>query len=144
MAAANRVCVTQQHAHDGTISARREWKHRGQADLSSALHCFPIRYRERSLRSRNSPSPTGTFKIINHIANPTWYYKGKVVGPGPGNPVGTRWMGLSAPGVGIHGTPDDASIGYSASHGCIRMHIPDAEWLFHHVDIGTPVVITDA
>jgi lipoprotein-anchoring transpeptidase ErfK/SrfK len=52
-------------------------------------------------------------------------------------------MGLSAPGVGIHGTPDDASIGYSASHGCIRMHIPDAEWLFHHVQIGTPVVITD-
>ena len=44
--------------------------------------------------------------------------------PGPGNPLGTRWMGLSAAGVGIHGTPDDASIGYSASHGCIRMHIP--------------------
>jgi lipoprotein-anchoring transpeptidase ErfK/SrfK len=53
-------------------------------------------------------------------------------------------MGLSAPGVGIHGTPDDTSIGYSASHGCIRMHIPDAEWLFHHVKLGTPVVITDA
>ena len=48
-----------------------------------------------------------------------------------------------SPGVGIHGTPDDASIGYSASHGCIRMHIPDAEWVFHHVDIGTPVVIVD-
>ena len=61
--------------------------------------------------------------------------------PGPGNPHGTRWMGLSAPYVGIHGTPDDASIGYSASHGCIRMHVPDAEWLFDHVDYGTPVVI---
>ena len=47
---------------------------------------------------------------------------------GPGNPLGTRWMGLSAPAVGIHGTPDAASIGYSASHGCIRMQIPDAEW----------------
>ena len=47
-------------------------------------------------------------------------------------------MGLSAPGVGIHGTPDDASIGYSASHGCIRMHIPDAERLFNHVHVGTP------
>jgi lipoprotein-anchoring transpeptidase ErfK/SrfK len=53
-------------------------------------------------------------------------------------------MGLTAPGVGIHGTPDDASIGYSASHGCIRMHIPDAEWLFTHVELGTPVVITNA
>ena len=50
-------------------------------------------------------------------------------------------MGLSAPGVGIHGTPDDASIGYSASHGCIRMHVPDAEWLFDNADWGTPVVI---
>jgi lipoprotein-anchoring transpeptidase ErfK/SrfK len=53
-------------------------------------------------------------------------------------------MGLDAAGVGIHGTPDDTSIGYSASHGCIRMHIPDAEWLFQHVRIGTPVIITDA
>ena len=50
-------------------------------------------------------------------------------------------MGLSAAGVGIHGTPDAASIGYSASHGCIRMLIPDAEWLFQHVHVGTPVVV---
>jgi lipoprotein-anchoring transpeptidase ErfK/SrfK len=50
-------------------------------------------------------------------------------------------MGLSAPGVGIHGTPDAASIGYSASHGCIRMQIPDAEWLFQHVHEGVPVYI---
>jgi lipoprotein-anchoring transpeptidase ErfK/SrfK len=97
------------------------------------------------------PTPTGTFSIVDMQLNPWWippnsaWAKGeKPIPPGPGNPLGTRWMGLSAPGVGIHGTPDDASIGYSASHGCIRMHIPDAEWLFHHVDIGTPVVITDA
>jgi lipoprotein-anchoring transpeptidase ErfK/SrfK len=50
-------------------------------------------------------------------------------------------MGISAPYVGIHGTPDAASIGYSASHGCIRMRIPDAEWLFRRVEIGTPVFI---
>jgi len=53
-------------------------------------------------------------------------------------------MGLSASGVGIHGTPDDTSIGYSASHGCIRMHISDAEWLFNHVRIGTTVFIVSA
>ena len=53
-------------------------------------------------------------------------------------------MGLDAAGVGMHGTPDDASIGYSASHGCIRMHIPDAEWLFNHVHLGTPVFIVSA
>ena len=53
-------------------------------------------------------------------------------------------MGLTAPGVGIHGTPDAASIGYSASHGCIRMRIPDAESLFTSVDTGTPVFIVGA
>jgi lipoprotein-anchoring transpeptidase ErfK/SrfK len=96
------------------------------------------------------PTPTGMFSVVDMQLNPWWrppdspWAKGlKPIPPGPGNPLGTRWMGLSAPGVGIHGTPDDASIGYSASHGCIRMHIPDAEWLFHHVKLGTPVVITD-
>ena len=50
-------------------------------------------------------------------------------------------QGLTAPLVGIHGTPDASSIGYSASLGCIRMHISDATWLFDHVDVGVPVVI---
>ena len=97
------------------------------------------------------PTPTGQFSIVDMQLNPWWrppdsaWAKGlKPIPPGPGNPLGMRWMGLSAPGVGIHGTPDDASIGYSASHGCIRMHIPDAEWMFEHVHIGTPVIITDA
>jgi lipoprotein-anchoring transpeptidase ErfK/SrfK len=97
------------------------------------------------------PTPTGQFSIVDMQLNPWWrppdssWAKGlKPIPPGPGNPLGTRWMGLNAPGVGIHGTPDDASIGYSASHGCIRMHIPDAEWLFEHVHVGTQVIITDA
>ncbi len=97
------------------------------------------------------PTPTGQFEIVDMQLWPWWrppdspWARGlKPIPPGPGNPLGTRWMGLSAPGVGIHGTPDDASIGYSASHGCIRMHIPDAEWLFNHVHVGTPVVIIDA
>jgi lipoprotein-anchoring transpeptidase ErfK/SrfK len=53
-------------------------------------------------------------------------------------------MGLSSPGVGIHGTDEPASIGYSLSHGCIRMLVPQAEWLFNHVDVGTPVFIISA
>jgi lipoprotein-anchoring transpeptidase ErfK/SrfK len=94
------------------------------------------------------PTPAGTFTIVVKWRNPWWYPPDspwaagkKPIPPGPGNPLGTRWMGLSAPGVGIHGTPDAASIGYSASHGCIRMHIPEAEWLFQRVRIGTPVKI---
>jgi lipoprotein-anchoring transpeptidase ErfK/SrfK len=95
------------------------------------------------------PTPSGLWQIVDMQRNPWWrppdseWAKGlKPVPPGPGNPLGTRWMGLNAAGVGIHGTPDAASIGYSASHGCIRMQIPDAEWLFTHVQIGTPVYIT--
>jgi lipoprotein-anchoring transpeptidase ErfK/SrfK len=97
------------------------------------------------------PTPTGLFSVVDKQLNPWWrppdspWAAGlKPIPPGPGNPLGTRWMGLSAPGVGIHGTPDAASIGYSASHGCVRMHIPDAEWLFTHVDYGTPVYIVSA
>jgi lipoprotein-anchoring transpeptidase ErfK/SrfK len=97
------------------------------------------------------PTPVGRWRIVVKWRNPWWYPPSsswargaKPIPPGPGNPLGTRWMGLSASGVGIHGTPDDASIGYSASHGCIRMHIPDAEWLFKHVTIGTTVFIVSA
>jgi lipoprotein-anchoring transpeptidase ErfK/SrfK len=50
-------------------------------------------------------------------------------------------MGISVPGVGIHGTPASASVGYSLSHGCIRMSIRNAEWLYRHVRVGTPVWI---
>jgi lipoprotein-anchoring transpeptidase ErfK/SrfK len=94
------------------------------------------------------PTPLGRFQIVVMWKNPWWYppaspwAKGrKPVPPGPSNPLGTRWMGLSSPGVGIHGTPESASIGYSLSHGCIRMLIPQAEWLFDHVTVGTPVFI---
>jgi lipoprotein-anchoring transpeptidase ErfK/SrfK len=95
------------------------------------------------------PTPAGTWHIVVKWKNPWWYppvqddwAKGlQPVPPGPDNPLGTRWMGLNAPGVGIHGTDEPASIGYSASHGCIRMQVPDAEWLFDHVDVGTTVYI---
>ena len=94
------------------------------------------------------PTPLGNFEIVRKQANPWWlppdsdWAEGsEPIPPGPGNPLGTRWMGLSTPAVGIHGTPDAASIGYSASHGCIRMRIPDAEWLFRRVEVGTPVFI---
>jgi lipoprotein-anchoring transpeptidase ErfK/SrfK len=97
------------------------------------------------------PTPLGRWHVVVKWRNPWWYpphspwaQGAKPIPPGPGNPLGTRWMGLSASGVGIHGTPDDASIGYSASHGCIRMHIRDAEWLFNHVRIGTTVFIVSA
>ena len=98
------------------------------------------------------PTPSGLWSIVDMQRDPwwipppdsAWAQGAKPIPPGPGNPLGTRWMGLTAPGVGIHGTPDAASLGYSQSHGCIRMAIPDAEWLFEHVDVGTPVFTVSA
>ena len=98
-----------------------------------------VRIFRTAVGAPHSPSPHGTFRIINHIAEPTWYTKGKIVPPGKGNPLGTRWMGLSAKGYGIHGTNRPSSIGHNASHGCIRMRNQDVEQLFEMVSVGDEV-----
>ncbi len=88
-----------------------------------------------------TPSPTGTFTIVNRVTDPTYYHKGQVVEPGPENPVGTRWIGLNQKGYGIHGTNAPKSIGKAASHGCIRMAKKDLEELFEIVKPGDVVEI---
>jgi lipoprotein-anchoring transpeptidase ErfK/SrfK len=96
------------------------------------------------------PTPVGTFEIVDKAENPTWYNPAPdtwgadlpaSIGPGPGNPLGTRAMYLNAPGIRIHGTWDDSSIGRAASHGCIRMHVSDSEELYPLVPIGTRVIV---
>jgi L,D-transpeptidase ErfK/SrfK len=86
-----------------------------------------------------TPSPVGTLTIINRVSHPTYYKAGKVVGPGVANPVGTRWIGLSQKGYGIHGTDNPGSIGYAKSHGCIRLRNQDVERLFEKVRTGDVV-----
>jgi lipoprotein-anchoring transpeptidase ErfK/SrfK len=125
--------------------------HRG----SNVMHVFsgtrPWRTFKVATGQSIYPTPLGSWHVADMQRNPWWrppdspWAQGlQPIPPGPGNPLGTRWMGLDAAGVGMHGTPDAASVGYSASHGCIRMYIPDAEWLFNHVHIGTPVFIVSA
>ena len=87
----------------------------------------------------STPSPEGIFTIQRRVANPTYHHDGKSVLPGPGNPVGTRWLGLSKPGYGIHGTNEPKSIGKAASHGCIRMAKADLEEFFTMVAVGDTV-----
>ena len=94
------------------------------------------------------PTPTGEYAINDKQKNPAWYPPNSpwaaelsTIPPGPGNPLGTRWIGTTAPAIGIHGTYADSSIGYAASHGCMRMHIPDVEALFDQVQIGMKVSI---
>jgi hypothetical protein len=89
----------------------------------------------------STPSPVGTFVIERRVMNPTYSHNGKIVPPGPGNPVGTRWMGLSLHGYGIHGTNEPRSIGKPASHGCIRLARPDLEELYAQVAVGDTVVL---
>ena len=86
-----------------------------------------------------TPSPVGTFIIVNRVANPTYYHPGKVVAPGPRNPLGTRWIGLNQKGYGIHGTDDQASVGFAKSHGCIRLRTADIERLFERLRPGDVV-----
>lgn len=94
------------------------------------------------------PTPLGRFRVVRLEVDPTWdppdseWAKGeKRVPPGPNNPLGTRWIGLSARYVGIHGTNTPGSIGTAASHGCIRMKTSDVEELFRVVRLGLPVSI---
>jgi lipoprotein-anchoring transpeptidase ErfK/SrfK len=87
----------------------------------------------------STPSPTGSFAIARRVANPTYHHNGRTVLPGPSNPVGTRWMGLSTPGYGIHGTNEPNSIGKPVSHGCIRMARKDLEEFYELVSVGDEV-----
>ena len=95
-------------------------------------------------------TPAGQYAIANKAVNPAWHVPnsdwagdlaGKVIaGDDPSNPIKARWLGIYD-GVGIHGTADDASIGSNASHGCIRMHIPDVERLYDEVPVGSAIYI---
>jgi lipoprotein-anchoring transpeptidase ErfK/SrfK len=98
-----------------------------------------VKVYETAVGAKVSPSPTGTFEIVTRIPHPTYYHKGKVIGPGKSNPLGTRWLGLSLKGYGIHGTNVPQSIGHAASHGCIRLRNSDVEDLFKRVQAGDVV-----
>jgi len=89
-------------------------------------------------------TPAGKFTITNKIVEPTWYTTGAVISPGsPDNILGSRWMGISKPGYGIHGTTEPQSIGKQVTAGCIRMLNPDIIELYTILPEGTEVVIVD-
>jgi L,D-transpeptidase ErfK/SrfK len=101
------------------------------------------------------PTPTGQFEIRVKETDPTWDVPASIqremaaagkevlckVPPGPANPLGTRWLGLSAGSLGIHGTNAPTSIYHFTTHGCIRLHQDDVARLFALVEVGTPVQI---
>jgi lipoprotein-anchoring transpeptidase ErfK/SrfK len=103
---------------------------------------YPIAVGQQGLET-----PSGTYTINDRQINPSWHVPnsawagklaGKTIPPGPQDPIKARWLGFYN-GAGIHGTDADSSIGTAASHGCIRMHIPDVIDLFPRVPYGTPI-----
>lgn len=121
-------------------------------DKSNAL----IGFYPATVGSEEKPSPAGTLKVTtidhkpNYRYNPDYHFKGVhsrkpfTIKPGPNNPVGTVWIGLSADGYGIHGTPSPAKVSQAESHGCVRLTNWDAERVAGSVAKGTPVVFVDA
>jgi lipoprotein-anchoring transpeptidase ErfK/SrfK len=105
-------------------------------DNGQVIKTFPV-----AVGKESTPSPDGDFTVVNRTENPTYYHKGKVIKPGKSNPLGTRWMGLSQKGYGIHGTNVPSSIGKAASHGCFRMAKKDVEELFKLVRVGDAVIV---
>jgi lipoprotein-anchoring transpeptidase ErfK/SrfK len=94
-------------------------------------------------------TPEGLYHLQNKQVEPTWHVPesdwagslaGQSIPPGPSNPLKARWMGIYE-GAGIHGTEETSSLGTAASHGCVRMSIPDVEELYDQVEVGTPIYI---
>lgn len=106
------------------------------------IDTYPIAIGKKSWQT-----PRGRFFIDNKALNPAWRippnmskklkYRKKIVPPGPKNPLGKYWLGLSIAHIGIHSTNQPNSIGQSRSHGCMRLYPSDAEELFETVEIGT-------
>jgi lipoprotein-anchoring transpeptidase ErfK/SrfK len=120
-------------------------------DPSGAL----IAFFPATVGSEEKPTPSGSFKVVSADANPNYRYnpdykfkgvKSKeafTIQPGPNNPAGSYWIGLSAEGYGIHGTPNPSKISKSESHGCVRLTNWDVVSLGSNIRKGTPVVFVD-
>ncbi|RZN08327.1 hypothetical protein CWO91_22890 [Bradyrhizobium genosp. SA-3] len=115
-----------------------------------------IAFYPATIGSPDRPTPMGTLKVTGTHEQPTYHYNPEYkfksvkskrpfdIKPGPNNPVGSYWIGLSAQGYGIHGTAEPDRVSKSASHGCIRLTNWDARVLGENVKRGTPVVFLDA
>ena len=105
-------------------------------DEGRVLKTYPI-----AVGARGTPSPDGDFVIINHAKDPIYRGGDMEILPGKDNPLGTRWMGLSLKGYGIHGTNVQSSVGKAISHGCFRMRKQDVEELYTLVQVGDTVMV---
>jgi lipoprotein-anchoring transpeptidase ErfK/SrfK len=118
-------------------SKRRVYVYSGNKEIES----FPI-----AVGKPGWETPVGKFQVINLEKEPIFksFKTGKIIGPGPENPLGLRWIGIwtdEKTQLGFHGTNQDELIGKAVSHGCIRMHNKDVLKLYNYVKLGTSVVV---
>ena len=118
--------------------------------VDKSLNILTIKFNDEIVKTynistgKNNSTPTGTYKIINKIINPPWYKDGKEIPPtSPENILGSRWMGLNIPGIGIHGTTKPEEIGQQITEGCVRMRNNEVEELYSLVPLETEVTIVD-
>lgn len=107
---------------------------------------YPLSIGDEQVEGGRFQTPTGNFRVIEKVKNPTWYPPSwapdrRPVAPGPKNPLGERWIGLSLPRTGIHGTNDPLNIGNSVTHGCMRTHPGLLNELYDKVRVGDVVRI---
>jgi lipoprotein-anchoring transpeptidase ErfK/SrfK len=123
---------------------------RGGFQLTLYHNLAPAKTYRIAVGRQGLETPAGEYNIQDKQVNPSWHVPnspwagalaGKVIPPGPQDPIKARWMGIAG-GAGIHGTTDVGSLGSAASHGCIRMAIPDVVELFDKVQVGDPVFIS--
>ncbi|MEL6777215.1 MAG: L,D-transpeptidase [Cyanobacteria bacterium J06597_16] len=120
-----------------SLSARRLSVYRGEMLVASY---------EVAVGREGWQTPTGDFSVFQKLTDPTWEHPmtGERVPPGPGNPLGTRWIGFWSDGtnvIGFHGTPDESVMGSAVSHGCVRMRNVDILALYEQVGLATPVSV---
>lgn len=107
---------------------------------------YPLSIGDEVLEKNRFWTPTGSYAILEKIKNPTWYPPSwakdrRPVGPGPNNPLGDRWIGLTLERTGIHGTHDPLNVGNSVTHGCMRTYPELVRELYEHVRVGWPARI---
>ena len=122
---------------------------RGSFELTLYKDLKPVKTYPIAVGQAGLETPAGLYTIQDKQVDPVWNVPnsdwagdlaGRSIPPGPDNPLKARWMGIAA-GAGIHGTSDIGSLGSAASHGCVRMAVPDVIDLYDRVEVGTPVYI---
>lgn len=120
-----------------------------QEQHDSRIRVYPI-----GIGREGSDTPTGSYRVVNMISNPSWTPPASIrverpelpaiIPPGPDNPLGDYWIGLSEHQIGLHGTNRPYGIGRQVSSGCIRLYPEHIDALFRHIHIGMPVTIIDS